>query len=197
MIVSHSETTTRQIHRERDGGNHQRTCGIDTGMNVFWTSRGMSLYLDIETNYSGEITVVGMYAKSIGLVQLIRPQISKRELLDALPKVDRLYTYNGHCFDLPVIRNQFGVNLRERYESIDLRFACQRIGWKGGLKRVEQQLGIQRKFPEVDGMAAVWLWQEYWIENDQRALKTLLAYNREDVLNLIKIRKALKTQGAI
>ncbi len=40
----------------------------------------MSLYLDIETNYSGEITVLGMYAKSIGMVQLVRPNISPEGL---------------------------------------------------------------------------------------------------------------------
>lgn len=154
----------------------------------------MSLYLDIETNYSGEITVIGMYAKSIGLVQLVRPNISADELLRVMPRVKRLYTYNGHCFDLPVIRKHFGVNLREHYESIDLRFVCQRVGWKGGLKKVEQQLGIERKLPGVDGMAALWLWEQYWIENDKRALKTLLTYNKEDVMNLIALRKALKTQ---
>jgi len=157
----------------------------------------MSLYLDIETNYSGEITVIGMYAKSIGLVQLVRPNISADELLNALPKVKRLYTYNGHCFDLPVIRKQFGVNLREHYESIDLRFACQRIGWKGGLKKVEQQLGIDRKLPGMDGMAALWLWEQYWIENDKSALKTLLTYNKEDVMNLIAVRQALKKASTL
>lgn len=157
----------------------------------------MSLYLDIETNYSGEITVVGMYSRRTGFIQLVRPQITADDLLDALPRVERLYTYNGHCFDLPVIQKQFGVNLRERYQSIDLRFACQRAGWKGGLKKVEQRLGIERKLPDVNGWAALWLWQEYWIENNKGALKTLLAYNREDVLNLIAVRKALKMQGAL
>lgn len=157
----------------------------------------MSLYLDIETNYSGEITVLGFYSRHSGLIQLVRPHITTDDLLNALPPVDRLYTYNGHCFDLPVIQKQFGVNLRERYQSVDLRFACQRVGWRGGLKKVEEQLGIQRKLPGLNGMAALWLWQEYWIENDKRALETLLAYNREDILNLIAVRKALKQQGAL
>jgi uncharacterized protein YprB with RNaseH-like and TPR domain len=157
----------------------------------------MSLYLDIETNYDGEITVLGLYAKSIGMVQLVRPNIMGEDLLRALPKAERLYTYNGHCFDLPVIRNRIGIDLRERFDSVDLRFVCQRIGWKGGQKKVEQQLGIKRKLPGLDGMAALWLWEQYWIENDSRALKTLLHYNREDVMNLVHIHRALKREGAL
>lgn len=157
----------------------------------------MSLYLDIETNYSGEITVLGIYEKSIGLVQLVRPNISTDELLRFLPRTKRLYTYNGHAFDLPVIRKHLDVNLRERYDSIDLRYACQRVGWRGGLKQVEQLLGIERKLTDVNGMAALWLWEQYWIENDKSALKTLLDYNREDVMNLIQVRKALKLAGSL
>lgn len=157
----------------------------------------MSLYLDIETNYSGEITVLGFYAKSTGMVQLVRPNITTEDLVRALPKVDRLYTYNGHCFDLPVIRNHTGVDLRERFDSVDLRFVCQRIGWKGGLKKVEQRLGIKRKTAGLDGMAAVWLWEQYWIENDSRALKTLLDYNREDVMNLVHVHRALRREGLL
>lgn len=153
-----------------------------------------SLYLDIETNYAGEITVVGLYGKSIGLVQLVRPHISQEALQSVLPPVGKLYTYNGHCFDLPVIRKRLGVNLREQYECVDLRFACQRIGWRGGLKKVEQQLGIPRKLPEITGMMAPWLWEQYWIENDKKALKLLLDYNREDVMNLRLVRRALKQQ---
>lgn len=157
----------------------------------------MSLYLDIETNHSGEITVIGMYERSIGLVQLVRPEITDEALLCTLPQVKQLYTYNGHCFDLPVIRNRLGINLREMYDSIDLRFACQRIGWTGGLKQVEKQLGIPRKSSGMDGRDAVWLWEQYWIENDRRALKLLLAYNREDVLNLVRVHRALKKHKAL
>ena len=152
----------------------------------------MSLYLDIETNYSGDITVLGFYSHKIGVVQLIRPNINADELLSALPQSIRLYTYNGNCFDLPVIRKQFGIDLRERYECIDLRFACQKIGWKGGLKKVEAMLGIERKLPGITGNLAPWLWEQYWIENDKSSLKTLLSYNKEDVVNLVKIRKALR-----
>lgn len=153
----------------------------------------MKLYLDIETSYSGQITVIGFYARGCGLVQLVHPDLGREELLAALPPASQLYTYNGHCFDLPVIRKAYGVDLRGVYESVDLRFACQRAGWKGGLKKVEAQLGITRELPGVDGWAAMGLWEQYWIENDRRALDTLLAYNREDVMNLVKVRRALQT----
>jgi uncharacterized protein YprB with RNaseH-like and TPR domain len=157
----------------------------------------MSLYLDIETNYAGEITVLGFYSRGTGMVQLVRPEISPEAVLDALPARGRLFTYNGHCFDLPVIRSRLGVDLRKQYESVDLRFVCQRVGWRGGLKKVEERLGIPRQLPGLDGWAALRLWEEYWIENDKRALAILLQYNRDDVMNLVQVHKALKNHGVL
>jgi uncharacterized protein YprB with RNaseH-like and TPR domain len=151
-----------------------------------------SLYLDIETNNAGSVTVIGIYTRRVGLRQYIRPDIDPDQILDALPSAGTLYTYNGHCFDLPILRKEFGIDLRERYHTIDLRFECQRIGWKGGLKQVEQQQSIPRKTAGLDGSAAVWLWDQYWLENDKQALKLLLAYNRDDVVNLVRVHRALR-----
>ena len=43
----------------------------------------------------------------------------------------------------------------------------------------------------VDGYMAVRLWYEYVNNNDQEALRTLLDYNREDVVNLRLLRQKL------
>jgi uncharacterized protein YprB with RNaseH-like and TPR domain len=69
---------------------------------------------------------------------------------------------------------------------IDLCPALRRLGYKGGLKRIEEILGIQRP-PEVEGLGgfdAVRLWREYRRRRDPRALDLLLAYNRADIENL-------------
>jgi uncharacterized protein YprB with RNaseH-like and TPR domain len=60
-----------------------------------------------------------------------------------------------------------------------------RLGFKGGLKKIEPRFGIHRP-EEVDGMdgyMAVLLWQRYQ-RGDKGALDLLLSYNREDVVNL-------------
>jgi uncharacterized protein YprB with RNaseH-like and TPR domain len=68
---------------------------------------------------------------------------------------------------------------------LDLRFILARLGFKGGLKRIEPRFGIRRP-PEVDGMdgyEAVLLWARH-CRGDYTALPTLLTYNREDVVNM-------------
>jgi uncharacterized protein YprB with RNaseH-like and TPR domain len=61
----------------------------------------------------------------------------------------------------------------------------------GGLKAVERCVGIERQLKEVNGYEAVRLWWQYRNNYDEDALKTLLAYNREDVINLHVLRRRL------
>ncbi|MBN2189665.1 MAG: ribonuclease H-like domain-containing protein [Candidatus Aureabacteria bacterium] len=152
----------------------------------------MSIYLDIETNRSGEITVVGFFSVSGGLVQMVKPDITGDKLIAALPETaSRIVTYNGNCFDLNVIRKTLGVNLRGIYESCDLRWICQKGGLTGGMKRVESVLNISRVTTGIDGREALYLWDRFAFGGDIKALELLLEYNKEDVLNLIEIEKKL------
>lgn len=150
----------------------------------------MDIYLDVETDRNGRLTVVGFYHRAAGLIQLVGGEITRKNLLANLPPSGNLYTYNGHCFDLRCIRCQLGLNLREIYESVDLRWVCQARGLTGGLKAVERTLGIRRELPEVDGYQAMILWEEYR-RGDLEALWRLLFYNREDVMNLIPLKERL------
>jgi uncharacterized protein YprB with RNaseH-like and TPR domain len=64
-----------------------------------------------------------------------------------------------------------------------------RLGYKGGLKNVEAQLGIER-LPEtqgLDGRDAIRLWWQWRDYGSERALELLLSYNREDVVNLLPL----------
>jgi uncharacterized protein YprB with RNaseH-like and TPR domain len=59
------------------------------------------------------------------------------------------------------------------------------LGFKGGLKGCERQLGLDRgDLKDIDGFFAVLLWGEYQRTGDQKALDTLLAYNIQDTINL-------------
>lgn len=144
----------------------------------------MKAYLDIETAYSGEITVVGIYRTGLGLVQLVGPAITPQRLAKLLHQVQCLYTYCGSRFDLPVIRARTGVEVAGLCPCHDLMYDCWASGLYGGLKRVEAQLGRRRATLGLDGRDAMRLWSRYVRHSDLEALQTLLLYNRDDVMVL-------------
>jgi len=156
-------------------------------------------YLDIETTSlspsDGELTVVGIYldrGKIESFIQLVGEEISAPRLLEALEEVQVLYTYNGGRFDLPYIQAKLGIDLTKHCLHHDLMYDCWRRNLYGGLKEVERRLGIERKSAGIDGYMAVRLWLNYKLYDDEKALLTLLGYNREDALNLKALRQKLK-----
>jgi len=56
---------------------------------------------------------------------------------------------------------------------------------------VERQLGIRRELADVNGLEAIRLWWRYVETFDLEALDKLLAYNREDVVNLKTLKEML------
>jgi uncharacterized protein YprB with RNaseH-like and TPR domain len=119
-----------------------------------------------------------------GLIQLVGGMVSDVSVWRALEGVEMICTYNGSRFDLPVIRRRLGLDLAKEFRSHDLMYDCWRNGLFGGLKRVEEQLGIARRSKGIDGWDAMRLWSRYEDGGDREALEILLAYNRDDVLNL-------------
>ncbi|HZX60119.1 MAG TPA: ribonuclease H-like domain-containing protein [Candidatus Methylomirabilis sp.] len=152
----------------------------------------MRAYLDIETSFGGEITVIGLYAPDRGLVQLVGGGISEGTVWQALEGIQVICTYNGSRFDLPVIRRRLGLDLCAAFTSHDLMYDCWRRRLYGGLKRVEERLGIPRRTRGIDGVEAMRLWHRYETSRDREALATLLEYNREDVLNLECLDRMLR-----
>ncbi|MBI5195335.1 MAG: ribonuclease H-like domain-containing protein [Nitrospirae bacterium] len=158
-----------------------------------------SAYLDIETtglssNYN-DLTVIGLYLDDGGdeVIQLVGDEIGPSQLVKIIKKVDILYTYNGAQFDLPFIRKKLNVDITKHCRHEDLKYACWQKNLYGGMKEVERKLGIKRNLLGVDGWLAVQLWHKYQQSGCTRSLNILLEYNKEDVLNLKKIRNKLKT----
>ena len=60
------------------------------------------------------------------------------------------------------------------------------MGYKGGLKPLEIELGIHRDedIIDVDGAMAVHLWHQWKKNGDDDALNILQEYNRADTVNL-------------
>jgi hypothetical protein len=71
------------------------------------------------------------------------------------------------------------------HAQIDLRYVLYSLGYRGGLKGVERQLGPDRgDLRDVDGFFAVLLWDEYLKTKNRQVLETLLAYNVQDTITL-------------
>lgn len=157
--------------------------------------RIVKAFLDIETSFEGEITVLGIYRGDGTLIQLVGKEITKPNLLKSLVGTTAIYTYNGSRFDLPVIREKLNVDLDDFFATYDLMYDCWERNLYGGLKKVEQILGIKRRLKEVDGWVAMELWYQYEKENNKKALQVLLEYNKEDIVNLPILMEKLGKRG--
>ncbi len=151
----------------------------------------MRAYLDIETTFHGTISVVGIYRPDQGTLQLVGGGIHDINLYAALEGITNIITFNGSSFDLPVIRKRLYADLKREYIHSDLLYVCRRRGLRGGLKVVEQRLGIVRATAGITGRDAPGLWHRYETLGDEAALVTLLRYNREDVINLALLEAIL------
>ncbi len=142
-------------------------------------------YLDIETTGldrpGDHITTIALYDG-----KEIRHYVHGDNLpqfKQDIRKYDLLVTFNGKCFDVPFIESYFGMHLPTPH--IDLRYVLSSLGYNGGLKQIERNLGFNRgDLAEVDGYFAVILWNDYKRKQNHAALETLLAYNIVDTVNL-------------
>lgn len=155
-------------------------------------------YLDIETTglypEQDSITVIGIYfcdENKGELVQLYGSSLNCATLLKVMEGTDNIFTYNGERFDLPFIRTCLGADLSRMHMHTDLMFDCWKHNLKGGFKSVLRRLGIDRETEGLSGLHAIWLWEQYTMQNDQAALDLLLKYNRDDVVNLKQLRDTL------
>jgi len=145
-----------------------------------------AVYLDIETSGGlqgfDEITIIGLYDGSSVETFVNGRNLDHFEV--AVSRYDIVITFNGASFDLPFIRRWFR-NISLPPAHIDLRHLLKKLGYKGGLKKIEKEFGIVRG-PNIDGMdgyEAVMLWKAYeW--GDKTALERLIAYNTSDIVNL-------------
>jgi uncharacterized protein YprB with RNaseH-like and TPR domain len=151
----------------------------------------VSAYLDIETAFDGSITVIGIFRPDFGTIQLVGAGVTDVNIYRALEGVTTIYTYNGGSFDLPVIRRRLHVDLKQDFQHHDLMRDCWKQGLKGGLKKVELTIGIARATAGLTGWDAPKLWYRYETIGDLAALDLLLRYNRDDVINLPRLRAYL------
>ncbi len=142
-------------------------------------------YLDIETTgidaYS-VITVVSLYFEN--QVHTFQRGKDLEYLLDAVKEDHILVSYNGKRFDVPFIEREFRQKMNQLH--LDLMNVLHDMGIKGGLKKSEEILGLKRsdEISAIDGRIAPILWKDYQEKQNQNSLDLLIAYNREDTVNL-------------
>jgi len=161
-----------------------------------WSEFGHSaVYLDIETlgtRRNSPITVVGVHDGKRFDAAVRGFNLNHDKIRKMLEGASMIVTFNGTTFDLPLLEHQYPGSI-PKIPHLDLRFAARRIGLRGGLKSIEIQSGIARP-NDVAGMSgedAVRLWRIYQRRNNRNALKLILKYNKEDIVNLIPLTRLI------
>jgi uncharacterized protein YprB with RNaseH-like and TPR domain len=148
-----------------------------------------SVFLDIETTglsgYRDQVTVIGALSRD-GLA-LFAQGMNLDQFPAYIEQCPLLVSFNGTQFDVPFLKAHF-PRARLDQAHLDLRFVLASLGYRGGLKAVERNLGLHRDpaLQGVDGFEAVLLWHRYR-RGDRAALERLVHYNLTDVVNLVEL----------
>jgi len=145
-----------------------------------------AMFFDIESTGLGQwnkTTVVGTFFQEEFNAFIRGKNLSRENLIKEFNKAKLIVTFNGSLFDKPFLEREFRISINVPH--IDLRFALKQLGFGGGLKSIEKQLGINRseETQGMDGFEAVKLWQKYE-KGSNHALEKLIQYNKEDVINM-------------
>ena len=185
-----------------DAKYFQDILGNRESWRIYADFQGKTAFLDIETTgVSAEnsyVTMVGILDHT-GFTAYIRG-----ENLDKLPDVLGSYplfvSYNGTSFDMPFLDREFKRRIKQDGKNslfshaahLDLRYPLRNMGFKGGLKQIEQatNTGRSSQLSGLSGYEAVRLWA---MSNDgePEALSTLVRYNAEDVVSLPKLTEIM------
>ncbi len=142
-------------------------------------------FLDIETTglsaATNDVTTVSLHRGGETTTFVKGRDLTSGRLERELSNSALLVTFNGQRFDVPFLETCFDIDVGVPH--VDLMYPCKKLGLDGGLKAIERDLGIDRDMPEISGHDAVRLWHEYE-RGDDRALETLVEYNRADTANL-------------
>ncbi len=187
----------------RASPKHLVLAGSDSGLNAY--NPATTLFIDIETTglAGGAGTVaflvgVGYFEQDVFRLEqcFMRDFDEEEPMLDHLtPLLERcetLVTYNGKCFDAPLLRTRFIANRRrfplENAVHYDLLHAVRRF-WKLRLQdcslgNVEEAvLGLERQ-GDIPSALIPQMWLDYLRDRDARRLRRVFYHHKMDILSL-------------
>jgi len=142
-------------------------------------------FFDIETTgldkKKNKVTTISFYRNGEDRTLVRGQDLTRENLQQEIFNSDILVSFNGKRFDQPFLEHNFNLNINKPH--IDLMYPCKRLGFSGGLKQIEKDLGIDRELEDLDGREAIRLWKQYE-KGDSSALEKLVRYNRYDSRNL-------------
>ena len=187
--------TQVQKAQEQYAGGNARYFGVILPAREQWRLyewlRPRAVCLDIETDSFGQITVVGLYGHG-QMTSFVRGEsLNAGRLAEALRAYDLLVTFCGTTFDLPMLLSQF-PDLPLDQPHMDICLLGRRLGYRGGLKAIERQLGINRgqELQGMNGDDAVRCWNRWRHSRAEEAREQLLRYNEADCVNLQPLAEA-------
>ncbi len=207
-LLSENHTLAESLFRRAKAGSLESISRLNEMDHIYFRDllpRGMewraynqfkddAAFLDIETtglsSHYNDVTTVCVHSKKSTKIY-----INGQNLMDLkkdMRSFKYLVTFNGARFDLPFLAARLHMTFPQIH--LDLLYPLRALGYSGGLKRVEEQLGLSRETAGVTGKDAVRLWKSYKRKtplsilgktvSGTSALKVLTDYNRDDTVNL-------------
>src|SRR5260370_10206929 len=179
-------TRASVVGGSKEGAFFGRLSTMGEAWRVFPEFADECVYLDIETTGLSSVfdmvTMVGLYDGRKYKVFVEGDNL--QELPAQLRNYSVVVTFNGAGFDLRFLKLAF-PDLKLPPIHIDLRWVTRKLGMKGGLKSVEEKLGLKRaeEVEDLTGYDATVLWAKH-LRGEKSALAQLIQYNTEDVVHL-------------
>lgn len=185
------ETLLRELERSEQAlldRNHQyfaTKLGQLEAWRAWWDFKDACAYLDIETDggrSASGVTVIGIWDGREFHAYVQRENLEN--FRDDFSRYALIVSFFGTGFDVPVLQKRFkGVPFDQLH--IDLCHNLKKLGYRGGLKKIEKEFEIIRdpRIAGMNGYDAVLLWKRY-LRGDQEALELLIEYNAADCINL-------------
>lgn len=143
-------------------------------------------FFDIETTGldkdRNKVTTIAMHRGGETKTFVRGENLTQENLKEELFESSLLVSFNGKRFDQPFLEHNFDLEIENPH--IDLMYIFKRLGYSGGLKQIEKDLGVERELEDIDGREAVRLWKKYEKTGNREHLNKLLKYNKYDTRNL-------------
>lgn len=164
--------------------------------NLYEELKGSAICIDIErAQFNRPIAVVGWAEPRDGLVEcnhLVRgTSLTLANLRELFSRYRLLITFNGRSYDIPAIDREFPGAIGSGRAVLDLYILARRLGLTAGLKTLESTFRIERLDGNLKKGSALRLWRRYEQQGDRHALDELLAYNKQDTVNLHPLAEEL------